>query len=758
MAVVVNSTFVNTAGTNVDSHVGATGATWTVGSGFSNHAVISNANRARAGDPGGFGHCVFATGVSTTDGEYAEAIVETITTASGFGIFARGHVSLASVPRGYMAYYNNSSGLWSILRLDNSTTFSSAIAGTTATQALSIGSHTIRVTVTGTGASVAIELKIDGAVVLSVSDTSGSRITTFGTCGLYFDTTNSNSVGTHVTSITHTEGVSNSMTFTTPLDGKVNQLSSGSTGTATISTTGTYTGTAPDQWRLVQDGTSTAVSGFDWTSFGSAPSGGNFSQTISSVPKQSGWLNVQVRNSGTPGTIYTSGKVGTGVLVMVDGQSPAWLFFSGTSYAGDSSLTPNALLRITGIQPSSLWTAPATTTMNAAISCGNALVTACGCPVALIDGSWNGSGLTVSGAGGQWISGGVAGNAYTASAAALTAAGNKAVATIWIQGENDAGSSVTQSAYNTALGQMIALRRADVSDSGHPYIVATLARDLTGGQTDAQREAIKLAQVQKCADTAIYRVDRQDLPLHSDNVHHTAAGFTTLGQRCAQAVLSFLGLVSYYRGPRYSTVTQISSTVYDVNLTHNSSGTDFTPTSSITGFRALVSGSPVTISSVARQSASKVRITLASTPGSMPTFDYLYGTAPTITGVVKDNSALTLPLEYNAGILATASELSGSASLGDISASGGMSSTTGTITTNPFRDNDSVLLASTTIDKVVIVRASDMSIVLSLTAQVTNGAGVLVIDNIAIIPGVTYLVVSCNTAATAWGCEAYTAA
>jgi hypothetical protein len=32
---------------------------------------------------------------------------------------------------------------------------------------------------------------------------------------------------------------------------------------------------------------------------------------------------------------------------------------------------------------------------------------------------------------------------------------------------------------------------------------------------------------------------------------------------------------------------------------------------------------------------------------------YLYGTAPNITGAVKDNSALNLPLEYNAGVLAT---------------------------------------------------------------------------------------------------------
>lgn len=338
---------------------------------------------------------------------------------------------------------------------------------------------------------------------------------------------------------------------------------------------------------------------------------------------------------------------------MVDGQSSAWLWFSATAYAGDSSLTPDAKLRITGKQPSSVWLAPNTATMNAAIACGNALVTALSCPVALIDGSWDGSGLTLSISSGQWISGGGAGNAYTSSASALSTAGGDCAATIWIQGEGDADNDVTQSDYYTALGQLIGLRRTALSDSSHPYVVALLARN-TAGLTDDQVEAIKKAQVQKCADTAVYRVERADLPLHSDGTHHTAAGYTTLGARCAQAVLHALGEVASSQGPSIASVQQVSSTAFDVNLTLRGSATDFTPTSSITGFRALVSGSPVTISSVARQSATKVRITLSSAPGSMPTVDYMYGAAATITGAVKDNSSLTLPLEYNSGVLASA--------------------------------------------------------------------------------------------------------
>lgn len=638
----VNDTFTDTNGVALTAHTGETGATWTLAAGFTAPGPAIYSNRIRSGKSAG--QCVFTSGVANADGEYAEAVVETVTAADSFGVFIRGN---AAGCRGYMAFF--SGGLCKVMRLDNSFTFTQI--GSNASQSVSTGAHTVRVTATGTGASVGIVVKYDGTDILSVSDTGGSRITALGSVGVYFDTTNSDTAGSHIGSITGVDpSTPATMSFTTPVDGTVRQLSGGATGTATVAATGTYTGTAPDQIRLVDDGTSTAVSGFDWATIGSA-TGGNWSHTFSSVTK-GGWYNVQIRNSGTPGTIYTSGKVGAGVLVQVDGQSWAWLFFSPTAWAGDSSLTANAKLRINGKQPTA-WDVPATTTMNAAIACGNALVTALSCPVGLIDGAWDGSGLTVTTNGGRWISGGAAGNAYTDSAATLTAAGGDCAATIWIQGQADAGSSVSQSTYYTALGQMIALRRTDVGDAAHPYVMVTFPR-YTAGLTDAQVEAIRKAHVQACSDTGIYRVDSPDIPLHSDGIHPTAAGFTTLGQRCAQAVLHALGVASSSRGPSIASVAQVSSTAFDVNLTLRGSATDFTPTSSITGFRALVSGSPVTISSVSRQSATKVRITLSSTPASMPTVDYLYGAAPTITGVVKDNSSLTLPLEYNSGVLAVA--------------------------------------------------------------------------------------------------------
>jgi hypothetical protein len=504
-------------------------------------------------------------------------------------------------------------------------------------------------------AAFSMAVNTDYAVTITVSGTSISASVGATTAGPFTDSSITDagfagfiiSNGAGVNSI-GAAGASE-FSFTAPQDGIVRQLSSGASGTATISAAGTYTGSAPDQIRLVNSVGGAPVAGFDWSAIGAAAAG-SFSHTFSGVPK-GGWYRVQVRRSG--GAAQSSGNVGAGVVVAVDGQSNAWLWFSSTAYAGDSSMTPNPLTRITGKQSSGAWLAPSSSTMNGAIACANALAEAMNCPVALVDGSFDGSGLTLSVNGGQWISGGGAGNAYTSSAAALAAAGGKCAASIWVQGESDAANAVTQSAYHTALFQMIDLRRAAVGDAAHPYVVVGLARNLGGAITDANWEAIKRAQAQAADSSNIYRVDRLDLPLIGDGTHHTAAGFTTLGRRCAQAVLAALGVASYHRGPRIESVMRVNPTTLDVNLTLNGAATTVTPPDSISGFRVLDGAAPVSITSATRQTSSRIRLVLASAPSSLPTVQYLYGTAPNITGAVKDNSALNLPLEYNAGVLAT---------------------------------------------------------------------------------------------------------
>ena len=76
-------------------------------------------------------------------------------------------------------------------------------------------------------------------------------------------------------------------------------------------------------------------------------------------------------------------------------------------------------------------------------------------------------------------------------------------------------------------------------------------------------------------------------------------------------------------------------------------GTDITPATGITGFEVFDNGSSVTITSATRYAANAVQLTLSRTilSGHTVTLRYLYGMTPNVTGLVKDNSALALPLE-----------------------------------------------------------------------------------------------------------------
>lgn len=648
MSTFASSTFVGgTPGATAAGHVAAVGGTWVSPTGVPGNApVYTDADRIRSDAVGG-GFIMLPT-AGATDGEYAEAIVHTFTSAGGIGVSARCNPSAC---RAYTAYMVG--GNVSVLRLDSPSDFPQV--GSSAACVLSAGDHTIRVTPTGTGASVSVAVDVDGVNVLTVADTSASRITTPGSVGFYAEGAISNSTGTHLTSINGVDtAVAAAVAFTAPAAGKIAQLSGGGTGTATIAVAGTYTGTAPDQARLVLDGTSTALSGFDWATIGSASSG-NFAHSFTSVPK-GGWYNVQVRNSGE-GTVTTSGKVGAGVLVALAGQSNAYLWFitagSGGS-SGDSTIAPSPLLRVFGKFNNNAWALGDTTQQNGAIACGNALVAALGCPVGILDGTFDGSGLAVVGNGGQWVGG--SGNAYTQFASMVTAAGGKLGAVVWIQGETDAAQGVSQAAHYAALGTLFATMRTDTGQSGLPIILATLARDLTG-VTPANREAIKLAQVQKCADTGIYRVERFDLALRSDNIHHTAGAFTVLGTRCARAVLAALGQVATYRGPRITAVRKVSATVFNVLLSYASPtlGTDVVPTSGIDGFRALDGSTPITVNSATHVAGTNViQLTLASAPSALPTIQYLYGSGAGITpaNIARGNDSLALPLEYSGGVAA----------------------------------------------------------------------------------------------------------
>lgn len=655
----VTDLFTGTAGTNLSAHTGDSGNTWTRSAGFStpvDPVIAATGGRVRANDAGGI--VLFSSGIAVADGENVTVVADTLTSGGSYGVLVRGNVGAGA---GYMAYFTGTQV--SILRLYQSGgTASFATIASAVSLAPSVANgHTLKITATGTGSSVVVSVDFDGSTVITGTDTgataAGAALSSFGLAGVYFDTTKTDTTGTHFTSISFDDpgAAATALTFVTPESGRIFQRT-GTTGTITSS--GTYTGSpASIEARLVLDGTSTALTGFDWSTKVATPSGGVFSFNFASVPHNA-WYNVQIRDSATPATIVTSGKVGVGALVPLMGQSNAWLWFA----RGDSTLTPNAKLRVIGSgsdngiassNAAKMWAIPATASMNGAIAFGNRLVTQLNTLVAVIDVTWDGSGLTVTGNGGQWIPLAAAGMPYARAKTFLNTITTKVEAAVIVNGETDGAQSVSQATFYAGMGTLITAIRADFGTAGTPIITPLLGKRTDGVINDAQAETIRNAQVQKAGDTAIYRVERTDLTRNADGIHLDPTGFTNLGIRCAQALSYALGSASYYRGPRLGSVLQTSPTAYVGTLTHDG-GTDFTPTSGITGLAAYDGATPVTISSVARASANTIAITLATAPAALPSFKIMYGTSPVVTAPLLDNSALALPLEFNDGVTSTA--------------------------------------------------------------------------------------------------------
>ena len=426
-----------------------------------------------------------------------------------------------------------------------------------------------------------------------------------------------------------------SVTVTDFADRQVMQRPAGQTS-KDVTITGTYTGSPTSiEARVVEDGTSTAV--VDWTEIDAAPSGGSFSEDLT-VP-QGGWYNVQVRFGNDTGVVSNgSNRWGVGVCVFMIGQSNMLDMKAVSS-------SPPAADPLVSMHFSGVWAAPAG---NGLIALGNALVSALSLPVGLIEYAVSGTAISTWDPGTSW----------TSAAAGLAAAGGDCAFVLWHQGESDAIAGTSKSSYKTSLAAVYAqcLAATGRSAAELPFLIGLLGIVTSppySTETDATWQAIQDAHVEFCDETtgAYLAGNFVDLA-HTDGLHYTGAAYETIAARYAQTILRLSGAASYFgAGPRLSSAT-FSGTTMRAHIAH-AGGADFTPASGITGFEVLDDGTPVTIVSAARQDANTIALELATEPAGVVTLRYQYGEAPDITGLVKDNSSLALPLLYANGMTAT---------------------------------------------------------------------------------------------------------
>lgn len=637
---VFHDTFTDTAGTSQDSHTPEIGGPWVMfGGGLNGTAapqIFSDGSCGNSSSSTVFSYRM-TTAPATADGETI-TVQSVYSTASGkIGIGLRGDPAAGS---GYVALFD-AGGSHVLYRIvSGALTSLGSFSGSMAAAPL------LSMEVSGTGATVTIAVKMNGTHVTGspFSDTSGSRLTSPGRGCLATYGLSSATFGIRPTEVTVTNvdpPATGTITCTSPAADLIIQKS-GSSGSATVA--GAFTGTPGTiERRVVLSGTSTVVSGFDWATAVASPSGASYSFTVTGIPAALEWYQVQVRHSSDTGVTATSPQFGIGHVVALIGQSNAVKMFETTG--GPSAGTH---IRMSGITPAG-WTVP---TGAGAKQLANVLSTAMSCPVALIYAAYGGTSIT----GWRPYTPPPNGSQFNLSLPYMQLPGLVIGDMVFIQGEFD-WDGMSYATYAGHLAEVAPGFRTALSNASMPFHVVGLASTTTTPRSTY--DEVKKAQYDYATGTALaYWVDRTDCAL-VDGLHHSAAGFVVLADRIAQSVLAANGVVSQSRGPSISSVSYVSSGVYDVTLTHHL-GSDITPSSGSSGWGvtdAGAGGASIAVTAADRQSATVVRLTLASAPVGAPTVTYNKGGSVPSGTLVRDNSALTLPLEYAYGSVALASSV-----------------------------------------------------------------------------------------------------
>ena len=287
------------------------------------------------------------------------------------------------------------------------------------------------------------------------------------------------------------------------------------------------------------------------------------------------------------------------------------------------------------------------------ISLANSLRTIFDCPVMLVDSSLGTTALVEENAGerGWWLTtdGDLPHSNYSLFLDTVNAIGGALNAVFWYQGEQDSWNAtyLTYGVDEVSFFQQI---RSDVANanSGSLSIISSLIARWLDPQDENNWPRINSGKLEHArTDTDVYVITGVDQGM-MDNYHIDVSGHMAMGLRFASVAGHILGAVTEYEFPSVVNFLIVGSTTTDITL-DIPTGTDFTPTTGIDGvFEVLIGGAWVETSGV-RQSSSIVRLTHQT--GVVDGSRCLWGKEPDITNIIKDNSALQLPVLPNYDIV-----------------------------------------------------------------------------------------------------------
>jgi hypothetical protein len=424
--------------------------------------------------------------------------------------------------------------------------------------------------------------------------------------------------------------------------------------------------------RVLQHGTNTAV--VDWAIIDSTPGGGTFSGNLT-VP-QGGWHNIEIRALDSAGSVIGSSrgtnKWGVGMIILCIGQSN----MSGHGQPPFTNVTSDLAVNYSNAErwehladpyddesPAGAVDYDNSTAGGSMIpALANSLLQTFNFPIAFVPSAKDGSNLYS-----QWAYRNPT-NRYdttTLYGQSITKAQSVGGVELIImhQGEADTNAHRTEAQYEADFATMIGNYRQDLYATIPIFIcqLGTITLMDEDARTNADVVAVRNAQHDLDNGVDIFMAaTAMDQP-RMDDVHYTTQGLNAIGERIAQTIKYYLGAASYYRGAAITSAFFVDGNrnTVDVQIDHRG-GDDITPISGITGFSLFSNGSSVSITSADRINVDRIRLTFASAipAGTAVKLQYLWGSNPDTSGLLKDNSSLALPLENTtADITVTDSQL-----------------------------------------------------------------------------------------------------
>lgn len=216
-------------------------------------------------------------------------------------------------------------------------------------------------------------------------------------------------------------------------------------------------------------------------------------------------------------------------------------------------------------------------------------------------------------------------------------------------GFNDANQDALtdRASHLVALRNFILQVRTGVNKPNLPVFFFTSQKSSASGNTpskDVKFNELAAAEAAFINDANVFFAGHNyDLAQVSDWIHFTSAAYQTWGERGGRNAMAAINGTPLEKGPTVTGVASIPTTQTMVTIAH-SSGTDFTPSSGITGFTVSSDGGTTKLTATGeRVSATQIRLTHAALPGSASAqVYYLYGTNPARTVPPLDTKAAPL--------------------------------------------------------------------------------------------------------------------